>query len=186
MRRLVLVFLFAIAPVSSAVAQTLTVKDIIQLTKAALADEVLLALIEVHRPVFPIDPETLKVLKDSGVRPTVIVAMVKSGREQPPVEVVPEPAVPVATLPPAPPVVIVEREQAYEPRVREVAVPVAVPVYVPVRVRPRHDDDVRPPTRSVEPVFWGFGGKLRPDAWQPSPHRTKEPKDLKPGEVQKK
>ncbi len=48
---------------------------------------------------------------------------------------------------------------------REVPVPVAVPVYVPVRV---HRPWPVEPARPEEPVYWGFGGRLRPDAWKPS------------------
>jgi len=67
-----------------------------------------------------------------------------------------------------------------------VPVPVAVPVFIPSR-RVRHQGTVdgtfdaanflpfqtgpapnRPvPQQSKEPVYWGWGGKLRPDAWDP-------------------
>jgi hypothetical protein len=180
MRRFVLAFLLAVAPLSTANAQiSLSVKDIVDLTKAGLGEEVLLALIEVHRPVFPIDAETLKMLKGAGVRQNVIVAMVKSGRELP---VLPAPdPMPVTTAAPAPAVVVIDHEDhVQQERVREVAVPVAVPVYVPVRVLPRHDGD-RPPTR-VEPVYWGWGGKRRPDSWEPDPVK----KPSRPFEPQKK
>jgi hypothetical protein len=181
MRRFVLAFLLSVVPLSTVNAQIpLSVKDIVDLTKAGLGEEVLLALIEVHRPVFPIDAETVKMLKDAGVRQNVIVAMVKSGREYIPVAPAPEPQ-PVTTAAP-PPVVVIDHADRVQPeRVREVAVPVAVPVYVPVRVRPRHDDD-RPPTRVVEPVYWGFGGKRRPDTWDPDPVK----KPSRPFEPQKK
>ena len=166
MRRLFLVFLLLLAPAALS-AQTLTTRDIVALNKAGLAEEVLLALIEVHRPIFPVDAETLKALKDAGVPQSVIVAMVKSGRETAPAvddEVDREPAISRAAPPPQPQVVVIDhaREQS---RVLEVAVPVAVPVYVPVRFhRPRHVEPIWP----VEPVYWGFGGKLRPDAWKPT------------------
>jgi hypothetical protein len=165
MRRLtiLLVLMLAAAP---AAAQTLTTRDIIALTKAGLGEEVLLGLIEVHRSVFPVDADTLKSLKTAGVTEKVILAMVLSGRQEPVVPVVePEPVAPTVARP-APPVVVIERETIRDqPYVREVAVPVAVPVYVPIRTHwPRTVHPVRP----VEPVFWGFGGKLRPDAWQPS------------------
>ncbi len=75
-------------------------------------------------------------------------------------------------------------------RVREV--PVAVPIYIPV-TRSRHHRSVdatidtstfipfqsgaplnRPvQPRKAEPVYWGFGGKLRPDAWDPTPAGVK-------------
>jgi hypothetical protein len=43
---------------------------------------------------------------------------------------------------------------------------VAVPVYVPVPAR-GHVETPDPP-KAPEPVYWGFGGKLRPDAWKPA------------------
>jgi hypothetical protein len=65
------------------------------------------------------------------------------------------------------------RPRAREERVREV--PVAVPVYVPVpasrsRERVDRDDHTRrpDPPKRAEPVYWGFDGKLRPDAWKPA------------------
>ena len=164
MRPLLLVGLLIFAP-AFANAQTLTTRDIVALTQAGLGEEVLLALIEVHRPVFPVDADTMKMLKDAGVRKSVIVAMVKSGRQVPQIESVPEPEAVISGAVAPPPQVVVIEHAREEPRVREVAVPVAVPVYVPVRVHfPRHVEPVRP----VEPVFWGFGGKLRPDAWKPA------------------
>ena len=193
MHRLVLACLLILAPAASVSAQTLSTRDIIELTRAGLGEEVLLALIEVHRPVFPIDPDTLKMLKNAGVRQGVIVAMVKSGREGPPVEPAPQPE-PVMAGSPPPHVVVVDHGYQEERRVREVAVPVAVPVYVPVRVRrsqhvqPQHvSPHVQPqpfqPVRRAEPVYWGSGGKLRPDAWKPS---DPQQKPWKPGDPPQK
>jgi hypothetical protein len=175
-----------LTPLAPASAQTVTVRDIVELSKAGLGEEVLLALIDVHRPVFPVDPETIKGLKDAGVRPNVIIAMIKSGRQAPPA---PEPvaAEPEPPLAPQPQIVVIEHERLYdEPRVREVAVPVPVYVAVPVRTRVRHDSvRPRPAPKPVEPVYWGFGGKLRPDAWKPTAAGVQ--KDAKiPREPQKK
>lgn len=181
MRRSILMFVTLIlAPLAVASAQQpVTTRDIVELSKAGLAEEVLIALIEVHRPVFPVDTETLKGLKDSGVAPNVIIAMIKSGREQPVAPPAP-PIVTEATPQPAPPpqVIYVERDPydepptrvRYEERVREVAVPyysLTYPVYplgYGVNSRPIH----RPDRKAAEPVYWGFGGKLRPDAWKPT------------------
>jgi hypothetical protein len=171
-------------------ADAITLTEIMQLTRAGVDEEVLLALIEVDQRVFSIDPETITELKAAGVSPRVIVAIVKSGRTpQPPPE--PAPAADVALPePPAPQVVVVER-----PVVHEVPVAVPVPVYVAVGsyARGHHGDRAqtpyrpsltlppappsmvnplveRPePRRRAEPVYWGWGGKLRPDAWQPAP-----------------
>lgn len=178
MGRLVLIFaaVVMLAPVK---ADALTVRDIVELSRAGLGDEVLLALIEVDRSVFPIDTPTLKLLKAAGVSDQVILAMVRSARTP-----VADDAGP-ALLPPVsaaaePQVIVIEHHDA-PPQIREV--PVAVPVYIPV-VRRSHDrdrdgrdgdgDDSRGPgtrtgehSRRHEPVYWGWGGTLRPDAWKP-------------------
>ena len=140
MRRLVYVFV-ALLAMSSARAEALTIRDVVELTRAGLGDDVLLALIEVDPSVFPIDTETLKYLKESGVSQRVIVAMVRSARTPPP-PVAPEPFITqVAPQAPEPQVVVIDH---HEPeRIREV--PVAVPIYIPVVQRsriPRHLDRV--------------------------------------------
>jgi hypothetical protein len=88
---------------------------------------------------------------------------------------------------PAPQVVVIDHRDSPAPA--PVAYPVAVPVYVPIPVdRSRRFDDrtvttvvptdeglvrarVPVPSNCVkgEPVYWGFGGKLRPGSWQPQP-----------------
>jgi hypothetical protein len=188
MRRLLLVATLAVT--FAGTAEALTIRDIIELTRAGLGDDVLLALIEVDGGVYAIDPATLKQLKAAGVSDRVMVALVRSGRErtEPPAPMAVEDveateATRAADAPP-PQVVVIEHHDPVE-RVREV--PVAVPVYIPVRTRSRHgslsnhsvdaSDFVPfqsgpPASRPVhspktEPVYWGWGGKLRPDAWQP-------------------
>ena len=182
-RYLLLISLLALPAAAAAQAQTVTVADIVALTRAGLGDEALIALIEVNRPVFPVDVDTLKTLKEAGVSPRVIVVMIRSGRTPPP-DAAPLPVdtadVPPAEAQPLPPVIVVERNE----RIREV--PVAVPVYiaVPTRRIDRRDVDghrVKP----VEPVYWGWGGKLRPDAWKPTAAELQ--KDAKvPREPQRK
>jgi hypothetical protein len=187
MRRVVLVLAALVLLAGNA--QALTIRDIIELTKAGLGDEVLLALIEVDRGVYAIDPATLKQLKAAGVSERVMVALVRAGRDIPP-EPVP---MPVADDQSARQVVVIDHRGDEPPqvveRVREV--PVAVPVYIPVATVRRHRSlgaavdnpafipfefgapagrtiDAREQRKS-EPVYWGFGGKLRPDAWDPTP-----------------
>jgi hypothetical protein len=184
MRRLLGV-LIALLALPSARADALTIRDVVELTRAGLGEEVLLALIEVDPSVFPIDTATLKDLKEAGVSQRVIIAMVRSARTPPPVAQ--DPA--IAQMPPQAPepqvVVIDHRDE----RVREV--PVVVPVYIPVVQRsgiPRHvgpvhgdhtfPNDRRPrdpfakpdhhPSRPTQPVYWGTAGTLRPDAWKPN------------------
>jgi hypothetical protein len=172
MHRLIIVCA-ALAVLAPFRAEALTVRDVVELSRAGLGEETLLALIEVDPSVFPIDTATLKSLKAAGVSERVIVAMVRSAR----IPAVPagEP-LPPTDLPqqaPEPQVVVIDHRDT-APQVREV--PVAVPIYIPVerRRRDRDGDDRQPSangpkkhTKDAEPVYWGFGGKLRPDAWQP-------------------
>lgn len=171
-------------------AEAVTIRDVIELSKAGLSDQVLLALIEVDRGVFTIDTPTVKQLKEAGVSETVIVAMIRSGRtpraREP--ELVPEPA-PVPSSAPGPEVIVIDHHDAPSPAPAPIAVPypVAVPVYVQVPTRRFQGHDtitttfptdvglvkarVPVPANCVkaEPVYWGFGGKLRPGSWEPPP-----------------
>jgi len=200
MRRIALLILplITLFPLS---ASALTVRDVVELTRAGLGEDIILALIEVDPSVFPIDTTTLKTLKTAGVSQRVIVAMVRSGRTQPPTaDAVAPPVIDEAEVrAPEPQVVVIDHRDA--PQVREV--PVAVPIYVAVPVTNRriHVDERishvpdpvdaahRPVVRSddilstydhsrpSQPVYWGFGGQLRPDAWQPSPAPRKDRND---------
>jgi hypothetical protein len=164
-------------------ADALSVRDIVELTRAGMGEDILLALIVVDPSVFPIDASTLKMRKGAGDSERVLIAMIRSGRSQPPDQI--EPMAPVAVqesqTTPEPQVIVIDHHDA--PQVREV--PVAVPVYIPVPTRRVHvdnradADDVRTEDRRrddqhadhgkrAEPVYWGFGGQLRPDAWQPT------------------
>ena len=190
-------------------AEAVTLRDIIDLTKAGLGDDVLLALIEVDGRVFDVDSATLTRLKASGVSEKVIVALVRSGRVQP-APTTPEPMSPESMSPqsmsnvPRPLADVVAEQQApqviyvQQPPatvVREVAIPYPVYVGIPVSSRGRHGGrhvsnpvdglqpsitappllqgehryltDIPPQPKSREPVYWGWGGKLRPDAWKP-------------------
>ena len=183
MRRLVCIVV-ALLALSSARADALTIRDVVELTRAGLGDDVLLALIEVDPSVFPIDTETLKYLKEAGVSQRVIVAMVRSART-PPAPMAPDPFIAqVAPQAPEPQVVVIDHRES-EP-VREIQV--AVPVYIPVVQRSRNrghvDRDDRVPdtedrrdrtdsskrdhdAKRSPPVYWGTSGTLRPDAWKP-------------------
>jgi DNA-binding MarR family transcriptional regulator len=169
---------------------------LIELTKAGLGEPVLLALIDVDRSVFAIDTATLKELKSAGVSDTVIVAMIRSGRE--PRLDAPEPIVepmPAQQEPPPPPEdqipIELEPMPVAAPAPVQIAVPYPVPVYVPVPVVQTRGSSRRntvpatiqtnegalvtarvpvpPHCVKAEPVYWGFGGKLRPGSWQPEP-----------------
>ncbi len=188
-----LAFLLVLLPLSAVRADALTVRDVIELSKANVGDEVLLALIDVERPVFTINADTLKQLKQSGVSDAVIIAMIRSGREPvPATEPAPAPQQPFDVQPieqppaepPAPPV----EEQAAQPA-PAVAAPVVVPVAVPVPMfmtgpayRPEYvthtivteegnavnvREPLPPNCTKAEPVYWGNGGKRRPGTWEP-------------------
>ena len=173
-------------------AEAVTLKEIMELTRVGVGDDVLVALIEVDQRVFPIDSETLATLKQAGVSDRVMVAIVKSGRTAPPA---PGPLAqdPINEPPPPPQVYVVEREPA---ATREVVVPVPVYIAVPAGRRSGHVrqgvtsyDNVKssinpfgvlpstalppanaqPPAKPKEPVYWGWGGKRRPDTWDPDP-----------------
>ena len=180
-----LIACFVVLTLAAGRAEAVTVRDVIELSKAGLSDQVLLALIEVDRSVFTIDTPTLKQLKKEGVSEAVILAMIRSGRTPPAAEPA-APLEPVVTEepPPPPPVMLVESRQ---PAPAPVAYPVPVPVFiaVPVRGNGRRNsaetiietDDglvrarvpLPPNCVQAEPVYWGFGGKLRPGSWQPPP-----------------
>ena len=163
MRPVLLALLLIFAPASLG-AQTLTTRDIVTLNRSGLGEEVLMALIEVHRSVFPVDRRHAQ---DAEGRRCFPEGYCRNGEERPRLS-----AGRTRTRAGA------HRSADRCPRrhrrssssttrvrsleAREVAVPVAFPVYVPVQIhRPR-------PVRPVDDcVFWGFGGKLRPDAWKP-------------------
>ena len=68
MRRLLkvvarLVLVVSAIALFAARAEAVTLREIVELTRAGLSDEVLLALIEIDQRVFPVDPDTLKMLK---------------------------------------------------------------------------------------------------------------------------
>jgi hypothetical protein len=192
MRRFAAALMATVAlTVAAPAAGALTIRDVIELTRAGLGEDVLLALIEVAGGVYAIDTATLRTLHESGVGQRVIVALVRSGRERPPLPPPPLPAAEQPAMdPPAPQVVVIETRV---PEVQPVFVPV-YPVFVPVYVavpavghQPRRAHApasaadasfvpfqsgasfLPPAAPRQEPVYWGFGGKLRPDAWgQPS------------------
>jgi hypothetical protein len=174
-------------------AEALTIRDVIELTKAGVSEEVLLALIDVDGGVYANDTETLKALKQAGVSERVMIALVRSGRERPLPEPPPPPVPESEVQAPAPQVVVVEHHEP--PQQVVVPVPVYVPVYTaPVRShRVRTDGDFAPSnyvpfapalpvirqqeTKPAPPVYWGFGGKRRPDTWDPSPWEREPPSD---------
>jgi len=151
MRRLLLSGVLVLA--TALPARAVSLNDLIDLSRAGLSDDILIELVEADRSVFHLDAATLKRLKAEGLSDRLLLHLLRTpalreAQMQAAYEPLPEPPAPPPA--PAPPqVVIVDRVEH-----------VAVPVYVPVHVVP---DTPAPPAK---PVYWGYGGKRRPDAWK--------------------
>lgn len=164
---LALAALLAVVPVPAS-AQT-SINDLVGLKAAGFSDDILIALIQTDGSVYTLSSDDLIFLRYQGVSERLMLAMLATRQPKPA-------AAPVQTEP-----VVVhvdqqvtqhveQRVEAPPERTRIVHVPVAIPVVVPARV-------VAP--RLAEPVYWGFGGKLRTGSWEPSPSGSVPPK--KPG-----
>lgn len=172
MRRFILSLLFVAGVAAPAYAVSL--RDLVDLSKQGLSDDLLIALVEAEKSVFHLNAADVKSLKEQGLSDRLLIHLLQTPALRP----VQEPQLMIADAPRTAPeparVVIVDRVET-----------VAVPVYVPVAVSGRthrdrdrahdrdHDrdgdkagDDAR--RRSASPEYWGYGGKLRPDAWKPA------------------
>jgi hypothetical protein len=83
MKQLTTVLLFVAAALVPATVSAVTIQEVVTLSKAGVADEVIVALIDRDRGVFPIDAAQLEELKTAGVSPAVVLAMLKSGLPAP-------------------------------------------------------------------------------------------------------
>lgn len=173
MRRFLLVFVLLCGPVARAEAVTLS--DLIDLSKQGLSDELLIALVEADKSVFHLNAADVRLLKHQGLSDRLLIHLLKTPslrQEIQPVLVAAD-ARPAPAVQPAPERIIVIE------RVETVPVPVYVPVITPSRRHDRDDDrdhdgqagDGERRRHRPEPVYWGYGGKLRPDAWTPQGHR---------------
>ena len=198
MRRLLthaaVAFVFAVSFVSRA--DALTIRDVIELSKAGVSDQVLLALIQVDDRVYTLDADAVRQMKDAGVSDAVMLALIHAGREAAQAAAAPGAEAEAwttgaASTPPAapPPQVVVIDHTDTQPAVREipVPVPVAVPVAVPYGSFDRRSQSIStivttesgaavrarvpvpPNCTKVEPIYWGNGGKRRPGTWAPPP-----------------
>jgi hypothetical protein len=80
--RLVLAASIAAGVLVPTAASAVTVDQIVGLAHAGVTDTVILALIDRDKTIFSLDPERLVMLKAEGVSEPVIIAMLKSGREE--------------------------------------------------------------------------------------------------------
>lgn len=101
-RRVLSFAIVALLCVGSARLEAVSVRDIIELSRAGLSDEILLALIETDKTIFTLSNEQLIDLKKNGVGDRVIIAMLEQGRKPPKVESPAPPAAPIETVNPDP------------------------------------------------------------------------------------
>jgi hypothetical protein len=171
---------------AAGLASAVSVEDLLALRAKGLSDDILVALIQSDGSSFQLDAEQVGALHDAGLSDRVLIAMLNTRKPEPapaafaagPVrDVAPMPADEMPVVEEIPAAEIIEPATVpVEPMV-PVMVPVAVPVAVPVVVSSSHErgDEVRGHAqdgrnrgRSSQPVYWGYGGTLRPDAWQPA------------------
>jgi hypothetical protein len=181
---LVLAFALLIGPAVGR-AYAVTIRDLVELSKEGVSDAVLIALIETDGSRFKMSPDDIRSVRSQGLSDAVIVAMLRTRPAAAPLrdgaaeslEPAPAPAPPpmpaVETAPSAPEAVIVQAppvtvtqtvtQTVQVPHERRRVEVQQVPVYVPVYVgRPTRPVE----TKKEEPVYWGWGGKRRPDAWK--------------------
>lgn len=137
----------------AAPAGAVTVRDIIELSKAGLADEVLVAVIDADRTIFTLDADQILDLRKAGVSDAVLLKMLRTRREFDTAGT----ATPVPAPVPVPEVVIIGAAPAPPP------VTVVVPRYYFVGVpiwgrRPRHG----PAAPFLAPEHRGFGRFINP------------------------
>lgn len=163
MRRLVLAV--ALALVTAAPAYAVSLSDLIDLSRAGLSDDILMALVDTDRSVFHLEPRDLKELKAQGLSDRLILHLLMTRErhdEAARQEAFEQRLDQAVASQPAPVAPAAERRQP-EVVVIERVEPVPVPVYVPVYVVPAE------PPKPAKPVYWGWGGKRRPDSWKPTP-----------------
>jgi hypothetical protein len=165
LRRCILAIGLLCLPVT---ADAVTVRDIIELTKAGLSDDIITALIDADRTMFTLDADQIVELKRAGVTPVVLLKMVRSRREfEPPVETPVvydphDPPPPVAPDDPPPQIVVIGAQPEPPPPPA-----VMVPYYVPVSIwgtRPRHGSG--PPAAPFMPADAGGFGRFINDGWR--------------------
>jgi hypothetical protein len=145
--------------------QNLATRDLVALHQAGLGDEVLIALIEANYAVFNLGYVEIVELRKQGLSERVLIKMIESKNAPPRPSAVP----PLQQAAPTPVVVhqtVTQEVRVEAPRAQREREYVQVPVYVPVPVRPRE------PVKEPEPVYWGFNGQRRPDAWKETPKDT--------------
>jgi hypothetical protein len=149
---------FAAALLVPVSAGAVTVHDIIELTKAGLPDDVLVAVIDADRTIFTLDKEQILELRAAGVSKAVLLKMLRSRREFEAVQEAPA----FTEAPPQPELVVIGAQPTPPP------VTVVVPqyFYVPYSIWgvPTHHVPRTPPQPVLAPQYRGFGRFIN-DGW---------------------
>ena len=151
-RPLIVAAIALVALLGPAVSQAfaITVHDLVALSRERVSDPILVALIETDGSKFTLSPDDVRGLRYQGLSDTVILAMIRTAKAK------------VAAEEPQPVVVnqhVVQKVEVQAPHRQVEYSPVYVPVYVPVPTKPVE-------VKKEEPVYWGWGGQRRPDAWK--------------------
>jgi hypothetical protein len=145
-------------------AGAVTVRDIIELSRAGLPDDVLIAVIDADRTVFTLDKDQILELKSAGVSKAVLLKMLRTRREfdTTPADPVPASASPALPDEATPGLVVIGTPQPSPPLT--VVVPQYFYVPYPIWGLPsRHG--VRPaPAPVLAPEYRGFGRFIN-DGW---------------------
>lgn len=165
----------------AAPAEAVSLRDLVDLSKQGLGDDLLIALVEAEKSVFHLSAADVKSLKEQGLSDRLLIHLLQTPSLRPDLPsrlYIADAPAPAPASEPAP-VVVIEHIET-----------IAVPVYVPVPMhrahrRPAeraHDDgrdsgEARRPSKRASAEYWGYGGTLRPDAWgQPRNDPKKDPK----------
>ncbi len=168
--------MFVVAGLAAGTAEAATSADqLVGLARAGLGDDVLIALIQTDGSTFQLSAADILALHKAGLSDAVILAMEQTASKTPaaavpPVSVsAPSPAESPAggsavdralvSQPPAPAVVNVTQtvtQRVITSPAPPTQVVYTIPALVPVQKKP------------VPPVYWGWGGRRRPDTWAPS------------------
>jgi len=177
--RAVLAVLLLLGP-AAGLALAVTSAQLVELMKAGLGDDVLIALIQTDGSTFQLTSADILALHRQGLSDKVILAMQATSKKTPakvverPQTVQPQvnesPIVQEQAIPVTPPQIVnvfqtvtqhVEPSRGQSTQV--VSYPISYPIIVPVPVRPV------PIRQEAPPVYWGWNGQRRPDTWQETP-----------------
>ena len=161
MRRLLMPAVFALVLGFAAPAQAVTLRDLIDLSRSGLSDDILIALVEAEQSVFRLDAVDVQHLKQQGLSDRLVIHLLQTPTLRAEAErndrlaYGPAPAPVVHTAPDA---VVIDRVET-----------IAIPIYVPIVVERRNGRlpaSVGRGRKPAAPVYWGYGGKRRPDTWK--------------------